>query len=363
VTARLHTEVVRELPDVPEERRAAIGAGERTAAAHARWMDELGLFDRVEAQPPPERRAEPRELRLAAWNLERGRHLPAAAGLISRAGADVALLSELDAGMARSANHHTTRALAEALGHGYVYAVEFLELGLGGPEERERHAGERNARGLHGGAITSAVPIERPAVIRLDAGGDWFDGSRGEPRVGSRIGVLGTVRAGGVDVTLASVHLESHTDPRHRAEQTQQLLEAIEAYAPGAPAVVAGDLNTLSVPTAFLSNPARLKKALEEDAERLLRPVAHEPLFERAREAGFDWRAANVLDQGTLRRVQAAGSRRVPVRLDWILTRKLGVSRPELLEAVDLATGQVLSDHDLLAATVRPPSTLRRENG
>ncbi|HKJ23616.1 MAG TPA: endonuclease/exonuclease/phosphatase family protein, partial [Myxococcota bacterium] len=314
MAARIHSDVVTALPEVPPARRRAIAEAAPAADDHARLEAELGVFACVELAPPPARRAQPRELRVAAWNLERGRRLGAAAGLLARLAPDVVLLSEMDVGMARSGQHHTTRELAATLGHGYAYAVEFVELGLGGAEERERHAGEENRHGLHGGAITSAHALSRPAVVRLDAGGQWLDGSRGEARVGGRIAVLTTVRAGGSDVVLASVHLESHSDPAHRTEQMGALLEAIDAYAPGAPALVGGDLNTMSMPTADLGDPGRLKEALEADPERLLHPVRHEPLFERVREAGFEWRICNVEGEGTHRRAVGAASQRTPVR-------------------------------------------------
>jgi endonuclease/exonuclease/phosphatase family metal-dependent hydrolase len=323
--------------------------------AHAQLEAELGVFDRIEVAPPPARASSPRELVVAAWNLERGRHLVQSAAVLSSAAPDVVLLSEMDHGMARTGQRHTTRELAAALGHGYAYAVEFVELGLGDPDDRERHAGETNAHGLHGGAITSRLPLRRPAVVRLDAGGAWLDGARGEARVGGRIAVLASVRAGGGEVALASVHLESHSDPEDRAAQLGALLEALEAYAPGAPALIGGDLNTTSLAPADLE-PEGLRRALEEDPERLLRPARHEPLFERAGAAGFEWRICNALDEGTHRRSEAAGSRRVPLRLDWFLARGLGCAEARVIDAVDPATGEALSDHELLTVRVRPPA-------
>lgn len=356
VAARIHHDVVKALPEVPPAKRREIAEARPAASEHERLEAELGVFGCVEHASSPERRSQPRELRVVSWNLERGRFLAPAAGLLSRLAPDVVLLSEMDVGMARSGQHHTTRELAATLGHGYAYAVEFVELGLGGPEERERFAGEENQHGLHGGAITSAHALARPAVVRLDAGGHWLDGSRGEARVGGRIAVLATVRAGTSDVVLASVHLESHSDPEHRAEQMGALLEAIEAYAPGAPALVGGDLNTVSMPTAHLGEPERLKEALEADPERLLRPARHEPLFERARAAGFEWRICNVEGEGTHRRGPGGATRRTPVRLDWFLSRGLGCSGAEVVDAVDVATGEALSDHEALVVTVRPPA-------
>jgi endonuclease/exonuclease/phosphatase family metal-dependent hydrolase len=355
VSARTYEWVVEALPEVTPERRAEIAASASDAADHAQLEAELGVFDRVEVVPPPARASAPRELVVAAWNLERGRHLVQSAAVLSSAGPDVVLLSEMDHGMARTGQRHTTRELAAALGHGYAYAVEFVELGLGGPEERERHAGESDARGLHGGAITSRLPLRRPAVVRLDAGGAWLDGARGEPRVGGRIAVLACVRAGGGELALASVHLESHGDPDERAAQLGALVEAVDAYAPGAPALIGGDLNTTSLAASDLA-PERLKRALEEDPERLLRPARHEPLFERATRAGFEWRICNDLDEGTHRRVEGGRSRRVPLRLDWFLARGVGCAEARVIDAVDPATGEALSDHELLTVRVRPPA-------
>jgi hypothetical protein len=112
-----------------------------------------------------------------AWNAERCKRVEAAAGLLAPTGADAILLSEMDWGMARSGQRHATRELAAALGCGYVFAVEFLELGLGNEAERARHAGEANAVGYHGGAILSRHPLLEPALVRLGGDGD-FDGER-----------------------------------------------------------------------------------------------------------------------------------------------------------------------------------------
>ena len=68
------------------------------------------------------------------------------------------------------------------------------------------------------------------------------------------------------------------------------------------------------------------------------------------------WKASNVLSEGTCRRREGEGSRRIPLRLDWLLVRGVSASGPELIDAVDLATGQILSDHEALVLTVRPPA-------
>ncbi|NJO36935.1 MAG: endonuclease/exonuclease/phosphatase family protein, partial [Rhizobiales bacterium] len=126
------------------------------------------LFDRVELGPPP---ASFDHAAVSAtvtfWNVERGRHAGAQAALLGAQNASAHLLCELDLGMARTGQRHTTRDLAERLGCSYVFGVEFLELGLGDRREQAAHAGESNEAGLHGAAILSPHPLNRPAVVRL----------------------------------------------------------------------------------------------------------------------------------------------------------------------------------------------------
>ena len=123
----------------------------------------------------------------------------------------------------------TTRPVGSPalFGLGHVFGVEFVELGLGDARERKWHAGDENRQGLHGGAILAGRELDRPALIRIDAGGTWFDGSRDEPRIGGRIAVAGKTEVGGQSVAFVSTHLESHSDPDDRAKQTRALLDAI----------------------------------------------------------------------------------------------------------------------------------------
>ena len=181
------------------------------------------------------------------------------AEVVRAANADVVLLSEVDVGCARSGQRHTVSDLAGELGYGYAFGVEFVEAGLGDIRERTAHAGETNAEGLHGNAILSASL--RVAMARLDTDGAWFDdpdGLRGgQPRVAAgwpfwrRWKAIGTL-------TVVS-NLESHTDPRHRAEQFERLLDMIDSYDAFSPVLIGGDLNTssLSVPVRRMRNGAR----------------------------------------------------------------------------------------------------------
>ena len=115
-------------------------------------------------------------VRVAAWNVQRGRRPAALAAALRAAGAELCLLSELDAGMARTQNLDTTGCIARDLGAGSVFGVEFVELGLGDEQEQRavagahqrawpprqrRHRG-RTARGPRGGAPARC----RPGLVR-----------------------------------------------------------------------------------------------------------------------------------------------------------------------------------------------------
>jgi endonuclease/exonuclease/phosphatase family metal-dependent hydrolase len=350
----LCAEATEALPIVPEAERAAMLALLPEPGTHARLQRALPGLHRVEWAPPLRPAPPCAEARLVAWNAERGRDPVAAAALLRRTGADALLLSELDVGMARSEQRHAARELAGRLGMGFAFGVEFLELGLGNGEERTRCAGRRNAVGYHGGAVASALPLERPVLVRLDAGGDWFDGRRGERRVGGRIALLATLPIGSARVALASLHLESHCDPARRDAQVASLLEALDAYAPGAPAVLGGDFNTHSLGLAELLDRDALARAVRADPHRFAEPEPHEPLFARLARAGFEQRACNVAGASTERRRGPDGSRRGALRLDWLFARGVAAAAPEVVDAVDPATGAALSDHEAIALTIRP---------
>lgn len=333
------------LPEVSAQKRREILALEPTPERHAALLLSLGFaaaVERVGAEPArPAPGTAP--LRAVAWNAQRCADPARAAEFLRASGADVFLLSELDVGMARSGQLHTARELADRLGCAGAYAVEFLELGLGDADEQARHAGAENALGFHGSAVLARRPLAAPEVLRVERGGRWFDGRLGERRVGSRIAVLCRVAFGDGELALAAVHLENHADPEERAAQLEAVLDRLDAFAPGLPALVGGDVNTHSLGRAELENPARLRDALASAPGRLLDPVPHEPLFALAERRGFEWRTAN------LRRTPTHRLRGRPVlQLDWFFARGLALTEPAVLSCGEL------SDHDAVALTVRP---------
>ena len=117
-------------------------------------------------------------------------------------------LNEMDIGMARSHQQHTTKLLAYALGMNYAWGLEFVELTLGDAGEQKANAGDddkstklkHNFQGLHGNAILSKCPIHNATIIR-DPIGDYFDpkpnkvNANGmERRLGGRMILLATIR-------------------------------------------------------------------------------------------------------------------------------------------------------------------------
>jgi endonuclease/exonuclease/phosphatase family metal-dependent hydrolase len=131
------------------------------------------------------------------------------------------------------------------------------------------------------------------------------------------------------------------------------VLAAVDDFAPGAPALIGGDVNSHSLARAELSDRALIARALEADPRRLEQPIAHEPLFALAERHGYDWRGCNVLGASTERRTHGDGSVRGALALDWFFARGLEVSEAAVIDAVDPETGSALSDHEAIAVTIR----------
>ncbi|HUP85415.1 MAG TPA: endonuclease/exonuclease/phosphatase family protein [Acidimicrobiales bacterium] len=295
-------------------------------------------------------------LRVAAWNAERCRYLDASLELLARVDADVVLLSELDSGMARSGNHDVPRRLAEGLGLGGAFGVEFVELSIGDAADvvsADASGMTTNDRGLHGNAVLARGGVRDAAVLRLDEGGDWFTADRGQPRVGGRMAVAGVVTiAGDVDLTVVSFHLESRSTADERGAQFARLLAAVDDRFGSGPCVLGGDANTFGVAIAELADRAAVQRMRCEEPTRFSWPVGHEPLFEEAARRGFSWIDSNVVAPTTNH--DAGGlPDHVPLHLDWLLTRGLEARRPAVVPAVD-GRGSPLSDHELVAVSVRP---------
>ncbi len=320
------------------------------AGSHAKLLADLPFLDDVQVEPVGADAPEASfPLRVVCWNAERGRRLDDAARRLRATVADVYLLSELDWGMARSGNLHTSRELATRVGAGFAYGVEFIELGLGDERERRLYATEANTVGYHGAAILSRHALDRPRVVRLERSGSWFDGAHGERRIGGRIAVVAELSVADTTIILASVHLESNGDPAERCDQLDALFDAIDATPGDHPVVIGGDLNTSSLSADDIAEGIRLQQRIREDPARFAHPQPHEPLFEHAESRGYDWRGCNDVEASTHR--LRSPSRRSGAHLDWFLTRGLRARDPAVIDAVDDG-GEALSDHELIAVTL-----------
>lgn len=340
---RRTSQVVARLRPVSLERRASLSANRegRTAVELNRLIpeiDDLEVFNGASKAGPR------KTLRLVAWNTERGRHWKEGARLIQETEAlrdpDIILLGEMDLGMARSGNAHTTREMAAALGLNYVYGVEFLELTGGELQEREQWPGP-NDWGYHGNAILSRYPLHRLRILRFPGIEKWYEGTKAgasesealQKRLGGRMAILATIRVPR-EVTVVSVHLESsEKDSATRKRQMRMLLDEVRAYAKDAPVILGGDLNG----------------------------VPAEPMFEDVRAAGFRVEDSNDTSAGTVQRVKEGEVVVGEKYIDYLLIRGLPVVRdatsPRVIAAVRPAGkgGKSLADHAIVTAKVELP--------
>ena len=345
-------QVVPRLSPVPLAERREILAGPSSNDHHRGHFDRLAALREIEAGGQAHRTGIEGPARVVFWNVERLRHIDAIAETLNTLKPDVNLLCEIDRGMARTHNTDRIADLAARLDEAYIYAVEFVELGLGDVQEQAHHAGEENAQGFHGAALVSDVEMDAPFLIRMDARGKWFDGAFRERRVGGTISIGARVRVNGTPVTMVSVHLESHCDPQTRAADMEGLLRRIESIAPGEPVILGGDFNTSTGGLGERYNDrAAWVERIRQQPDRLTSPENYEPLFEVARSFGFDWHDANLPGAPTQR--FPVGSDRPNHKLDWFFTRGLKVSDPQIVPAIR-AGGMPSSDHECLVVSVTP---------
>lgn len=151
-----------------QEERDRLAALERTETNHAAALASLCCLQRLEA--PVWELGGPLSfpLTVAAWNLERCYAVEKSAEAIAHERADIALLSEVDNGMARTGQKHTSRDLAEQMGMAYAFGVEFLELELGAEVELEFCTDDFNRHGFHGNALMARTALQSPVMIRLE---------------------------------------------------------------------------------------------------------------------------------------------------------------------------------------------------
>lgn len=149
-------------------------------------------------------------LKVVELNAERGRWWMEATTLLQDA--DVIILNEMDIGMARSDQQHTTRLMAHFLGMNYAWGLEFVELTPGTEEDRYNANGVPDFNGLHGNGFLTKCAISDPVIFRNEIG-DYFSSvpaglnANGlEKRLGGRMGMFGKIIVDGNETVIGSVH-------------------------------------------------------------------------------------------------------------------------------------------------------------
>ncbi|MEO0384740.1 MAG: endonuclease/exonuclease/phosphatase family protein [Pseudomonadota bacterium] len=326
------TEQVAQLPLITDAQRESILQAPRTSEAHRELMAGLPAMNMLEVGGTGSTSALTWPVSVVAWNLERGLFPEDSAAHIAPFRPQVVLLSEMDKGMARTKQRDTTAAMAAKLGMHHVYGVEFHEMDLGGPSERQFCDDDVNAEGWHGNAILSAAPFERLRLIRLDDHGHWFvpgDGAADsdQPRVGGRMAIAAVIKVDYGEACFVTTHLESAAGVEHRDRQMRVLLDALEDFAPDMPVIIGGDLNTGNHLPDF-------------DWRR-------ETLFETARQAAYHW-DANA--QGTTTRPSLITLNPSAVmKLDWFAARGVSSKDNRIVPSTD-NNGRPFSDHDAVTA-------------
>ncbi|WP_039017947.1 endonuclease/exonuclease/phosphatase family protein [Halocynthiibacter namhaensis] len=326
---------VPELPLVTPDQKTNIVEAPRTAKSHRALLRSLPGMNAVQVGGSAPKASLEKEISAIAWNVERGLFPLESAALMAGFKPDVVLLSEVDHGMARTGQQHTTEIMAKALHMQYAFGVEFHELDLGGPTERAFCTDNFNARGWHGNAVLSSVPFIAVKLIRLDDHGHWFssdelDADPDQPRVGGRMAIAAILPWNEGTICVVSTHLESNADADHRAVQFDHLLDEIDGFAPDMPVLIGGDLNTGNhQPPDF--------------------DWRCETLFEKAQARGYAWDATppGMTTRPSL--ITPHPDRQM--KLDWFCSRGLKCRDTALIPAID-DTGKPVSDHEAIWGSV-----------
>lgn len=322
-----------ELPAVSQNTRELILTAPRTEQAHRNILSNLPAMNAVQVGGAANASTLPATFSVAAWNVERCLFPGETAAHLSCIAPQIVLLSEVDHGMARTAQRHTTAEVASALGMTYAFGVEFHELGLGGPTERHFCKDDFNALGWHGNAILSAVPFERVCMIRLDDHGHWFAADSGasdpdQPRIGGRMALAAIVPTQAGPLCVVSTHLESNADAAYRHTQFERLLDQIDLFAPEMPVLIGGDLNT--------------GNHLPPDFD-----WRDETLFDLGRDRDYSWKF--TADGQTTRPSLITPHPDRVMKLDWLAGRGITPQDVGILPSLT-KDEKPLSDHDCVWA-------------
>ncbi|GES50763.1 endonuclease [Rhizobium sp. NBRC 114257] len=317
-----------------EERKSFISL-EKAAVVHAEKLASLACLNTVRiggADAKIEVLSFP--FTVAAWNLERCLFPEESAAKLRETSAPLVLLSEMDYGMARTEQRDPTVIIAGELGMNYAYGVEFLELSLGSEIERSYCKDDFNEKGFHGNALMASIALKDAFMIRLPGEAVWFNDSNEQPRIGDRCAVGAIVETEAGPMIAVSVHLESVATAAYRERQLAALIDEVEAFAPGLPILIGGDLNTGNHTGGDFST---------------------DTLFTMSEGRGFECHGG-PLDQTSTRPSLITRFPDRAMKLDWFITRGLKVRESHLVSSLN-GEGKPLSDHDMVVCTIEGFST------
>ncbi len=320
--------------------------------------------------------------RFVAWNLERGTRFEEQLHELRThpylRDCDVLLITEADAGMARSGNRMVAEELARELGMVQAFAPCYIALGKGSGMERDVEG--ENRLGLHGNALLSRYPIRNARAIPLTNGRDKM--AHREQRIGRQACVAATIEFPNLSLDAVSVHLDAQSTQRHRRDQMRSVLAALPARGP---VVMGGDWNTSTYDSshalwAILGFWLRVLMGVDHVIRNhYLYPERRfeRELFEALRAHGFEYDRSNRLGERTIRYdicdARATGSLhdwvpewcfrfirwslrhhegQCPFKLDWFATREVRVADPVVLHEFREGRAVPLSDHDPVGVDV-----------
>lgn len=244
------------VPYLPSERASfARNVANRPAAVLNKEV--LPMLDRVQLVNNQFNNQQlPMTLEVVVWNAERGTEwemIPQSAP-----NADFLILNEMDWGMARSGNGHTTQQLAAEMQMNYAYGVEFMELTNGNAAEIKTTQGQSNAVGYHGNAILSKYPLEQASakIVRLHALYDHLYQEKagamdeGERRLGGRMALFAvTMLPNGQRILLVSAHTQGGGKKKLLVGDAKRICLEIKAYSNISGVFVGGDMAQLVAST------------------------------------------------------------------------------------------------------------------
>ena len=345
----------------------------------------------------PAARPERSFLRVASWNLARGRHLDATIRWMlddpEFATLDALLLCEVDVGMARSGNRNVPAEIAAALGFEWVFGNSYLCLNHGDFRDGEQALG--NTLGMHGNAVLSRYPIRAASNCSIHVTRDKFE-SKSEPRLGHKKALCVDVETPLGVISLVTTHLDSVATCRQREAQMEDILAAVKGRER---VLIGGDFNATTfdvggAKTALSVGGKVMRGGIGHIFHHYLHPYERyeKGLFDRLEEHGFAWRNFNDLSRETFRydlhcphsvsemrehvpemlvrlaqRLTAKWGGKARGRLDWMAGRGLSalgagdgcdgdgdgrIAHRPRVRPVPRPDGVALSDHDILLADI-----------